>query len=180
MKIKSSEPAQVEINMTPMIDIVFQLIAFFMVVINFEQTQADERVKLPRDELARPPKAARPDKRVINIGYIRAKDGTKQGKPYVWMPGVTRSDVTDTNDPRYPNGYVWPDEKKPLDEALARIKRSIERDKKQVKDTTIVIRADGEAPGGITTDVVAACQAVGFEKFAFSATQKGRDNVPEK
>jgi biopolymer transport protein ExbD len=180
MKIKSTEPAQVEINMTPMIDIVFQLIAFFMVVINFEQTQADERVKLPRDELARPPKSARPDKRVINVGYIRAKDGTKQGKPYVWLPGVTRTDVTDENDPRYPNGFVWPDEKKSFIDHLGRIKRSIERDKKPVKETTIVIRADGEAPGGITTDIVAYCQEAGFEKFAFSATQKGRENVVDK
>ena len=41
-------------DMTPMIDVVFQLITFFMLVINFEQTEADERVKLPRDALARP------------------------------------------------------------------------------------------------------------------------------
>jgi biopolymer transport protein ExbD len=177
MKIKTKEPPQVEINMTPMIDIVFQLIAFFMVVINFEQTQADERVKLPRDELARPPKTARPEKRVINVGYVRDKHGVKQGKPYVWLPGVTRTDVTDKNDPRYPNGYVWPDEQKAFQESLARIKRSIERDNKEVKETTIMIRADGEAPGGITTDIVADCQTAGFEKFAFSATQKGRENV---
>ena len=52
--------------MTPMIDIVFQLIAFFMIVTNFEQTQADERVKLPADELARPPIAPREQELVIN------------------------------------------------------------------------------------------------------------------
>jgi biopolymer transport protein ExbD len=180
MKIKPTKPAQVEINMTPMIDIVFQLIAFFMVVINFEQTQADERVKLPRDELARPSKSARPEKRVINVGYIRDKQGVKQGKPYVWLPGVTRTDVTDASDPRYPNGFVWPDEEALFKDYLGRINRSIERDKKEVKETTIIIRADGEAPGGITTDIVSHCQEAGFEKFAFSATQKGRENVVEK
>ena len=49
MRIKSSKPSLVDPDMTPMIDIVFQLIAFFMIVTNFEQTQADERVKLPED-----------------------------------------------------------------------------------------------------------------------------------
>ena len=179
MKIKSEEPPQVEINMTPMIDIVFQLIAFFMMVINFEQTQADERVKLPRDELARPPKSARPSKRVINVGYVRNKDGTKSDrypKPIVWLHGVTRTDVTDKNDlARYPNGYVWPDERAAFNRDLGKIQRSLERDKK-LKETTIVLRVDAEAPGGVTTDIVAACQKAGFEKFAFSATQKAREN----
>ena len=57
MKINKVEPAVPEVDMTPMIDIVFQLIAFFMVITNFEQTQADERVKLPEDQLARPAKS---------------------------------------------------------------------------------------------------------------------------
>ena len=181
MKIKSEEPPQVEINMTPMIDIVFQLIAFFMMVINFEQTQADERVKLPRDELARPPKSARPSKRVINVGYVRNKDGTKSNrypKPVVWLHGVTRprTDDIDKNDlARYPNGYIWPDERSQFKRDLGKIQRSLERDKK-LKETTMVLRVDGEVPGGVTTDLVAACQKAGFEKFAFSAIQK----APEK
>ena len=57
MAKKEREPAkEFEVDMTPMIDVVFQLLAFFMVITNFEQTQADERVKLPRDQLAKPPK----------------------------------------------------------------------------------------------------------------------------
>ena len=44
MKIKSKKPAVADVDMTPMIDIVFQLIAFFMVITNFEQIQADELV----------------------------------------------------------------------------------------------------------------------------------------
>ena len=41
MRINKSDAALAEVDMTPMIDIVFQLIAFFMVISNFEQTQAD-------------------------------------------------------------------------------------------------------------------------------------------
>ena len=57
MKISTKHTEETNVDMTPMIDIVFQLIAFFMVITNFEQTQADERVKLPRDALAKPPEA---------------------------------------------------------------------------------------------------------------------------
>ena len=172
MRIKSKPAAMVDVNMTPMIDIVFQLIAFFMVVINFEQTQADERVKLPKDELARPPKTARAEKRVINVGYIRDKKGRKQGTPYVWLPGVTRTDIP-KDDPRWSNGYAWPADESAFERDLGKIKRSLERDEK-LKDTTIIIRADGDGPGGITTDLVNACQKAGFTKFEFSAAQKVR------
>ena len=41
--------------MTPMIDVVFLLIVFFTLVINFVAADQDERVKLPISELAQPP-----------------------------------------------------------------------------------------------------------------------------
>ena len=43
--------------MTPMIDIVFQLLAFFMFTINFTNTEQDQRVTLPASELAKPTEA---------------------------------------------------------------------------------------------------------------------------
>ncbi|MFQ5734441.1 MAG: hypothetical protein ACE5KM_21100, partial [Planctomycetaceae bacterium] len=160
-----------------------QLIAFFMMVINFDQTQADERVKLPRSELARPPQTARAEKRVLNVGYIRDKKGNKQGPPYVWLPGMTRRDVN-KDDPRWPNGYAWPGDEKAFASDLMKIKCSLHRDEK-LAETTIVIRADGDGPGGITTDLVNICQqpaqcsgekVTGFVKFEFSAAQKVRTN----
>lgn len=44
--------------MTPMIDMTFQLIAFFMVLINFAQTENNDRVVLPSSELVKPPEVA--------------------------------------------------------------------------------------------------------------------------
>ena len=38
-----------------MIDMTFQLIAFFMLVINFSDVEQDQRVQLPASELAKPP-----------------------------------------------------------------------------------------------------------------------------
>ena len=53
---RKSAPAA-EGDLTPMIDMTFQLIAFFMVLINFTEAEADQRVKLPESELAKPPDA---------------------------------------------------------------------------------------------------------------------------
>ena len=43
MKIKSLQQTVMEFDMTPMIDMTFQLIAFFMVLINFDASDQDER-----------------------------------------------------------------------------------------------------------------------------------------
>src|SRR5215469_12782606 len=44
-----------ELDMTPMIDVVFLLIVFFTLVINFTAADQNERIKLPISELAQPP-----------------------------------------------------------------------------------------------------------------------------
>ena len=74
---RSSGSPDVEVDMTPMIDIVFQLIAFFAVITNFEETQADERVKLPRDTLAKPPEVKVEHQLVLNVGFYRNMEGEK-------------------------------------------------------------------------------------------------------
>ena len=51
MKVKSKKVDLAEGDLTPMIDMVFQLIAFFMVLINFAQTESNDRVKLPSSHL---------------------------------------------------------------------------------------------------------------------------------
>ncbi|MDD4267587.1 MAG: biopolymer transporter ExbD, partial [Thermoguttaceae bacterium] len=53
--------------MTPMIDMVFQLIAFFMVVINFSEADQNQRIHLPSSELAKPPDAPLESPITINV-----------------------------------------------------------------------------------------------------------------
>jgi len=55
MRVKSKKVDLAEGDLTPMIDMVFQLIAFFMVLINFAQTESNDRVKLPSSQLVKPP-----------------------------------------------------------------------------------------------------------------------------
>ena len=58
MRISSRGPHGIEEgDLTPMIDMTFQLIAFFMVLINFTQSEQNEKVKLPSSVLAKPAKA---------------------------------------------------------------------------------------------------------------------------
>src|SRR5687767_3871237 len=58
MKIHAKrEMPSAEADMTPMIDMTFQLIAFFMVLINFSDAETNDRIKLPSSELAKPPDA---------------------------------------------------------------------------------------------------------------------------
>ncbi len=46
--------ASAEPNLTPMLDMVFQLVTFFMLVINFKSAQLDMNLKLPVIGSARP------------------------------------------------------------------------------------------------------------------------------
>ena len=48
------EAKPLEPNMTPMIDMTFLLIAFFMVLIDFSKAETEQAVTLPASELAKP------------------------------------------------------------------------------------------------------------------------------
>lgn len=131
-------------DMTPMIDMTFQLIAFFMVVINFSEADQDERIKLPSSELAKPPDA--PLKTPITLQL------TKQGT--VLFGGET---VTVAGLP-------------PL---LLREKQLLEaRGDESARTATIIIRADRDARTGKVQEVIRICQETGFEKFALRAKQQ--------
>ncbi|GHT10175.1 hypothetical protein FACS1894170_01850 [Planctomycetales bacterium] len=55
MKRVSSKIRSAELDMTSMIDVVFLLIAFFTLVINFTAADQNERIRLPVSEIAQPP-----------------------------------------------------------------------------------------------------------------------------
>ena len=155
MRFKKAASSSVDVDMTPMIDIVFQLIAFFMVITNFEQTQADERVILARDQLAMPPTVKREKELTINIGFVRNKDGEKvDPEPFIFWPGeAIRIDGL---------------------EAKLQLEAQIYRDEgTAIEDVTIVIRADAEVPTGIVQEVIKVSQkdTIAFVKLAIKARQ---------
>jgi biopolymer transport protein ExbD len=142
-----------------MIDMTFQLITFFMVVISFEQTQADERIKLPADQLAIPPEVARENEIVLNIGYPRDQSGNETGEP-----GVTYGDAY------VPVLNYGPNLQQERAKYIA-LHGSVEA----LSEVTIVLRADSEVPTGLIQELMKMAQEAGFTKFSFKAKQERPD-----
>ena len=157
MKIKSSGSSAPDVDMTPMIDIVFQLIAFFMVITNFEQQQADERVTLPKDQLAKPPEVKRENAFTINLGFDKDKDGN----------------IINPDQPL----IFFGDEQFTVDGCAARLmeeRQFYETVGTDVAEVTVEIRADGNVNAGLVQQLIQLCQeeGIGFSRFALKATQK--------
>ena len=136
-------------DLTPMVAIVFQLLTLFMIVLNFENTKSEERIKLPRDRLARPP-AAKPEyELVLNFGYRQLPSGERDGS----LPEVF-----------YNETYVDVRRIGPHQETE---KRVIQRThgEQAIKDVTVVIRADSDVPNGLVQQLIEECQRTGFSKF---------------
>ncbi len=69
MPLKTQQDDQTQINLTPMIDIVFLLIIFFMVGSRFsdlDQAERDIALKVPQVQNAQALTSA-PDKRIVNV-----------------------------------------------------------------------------------------------------------------
>jgi biopolymer transport protein ExbD len=70
MALKSKFGAKAaEGDMTAMIDMVFQLIIFFMVLINFSQDDQNQAIKLPTSELAKPAEIPLENPLVLNLAF---------------------------------------------------------------------------------------------------------------
>lgn len=154
--ISSGGGGVVEPDMTPMIDVVFQLVTFFMIVTNFEQTQADERVKLASDQLAKPPAIVKRDELIVNIGYKRDKSGALLDPlPFVFWNGVEfRVEEMQSNFERE-----------------ARM-TSAQHGQDKIKDTTITIRADADTPTGLIQAAIQLAQGSGYEKFTLKSNSE--------
>lgn len=144
MKINAKrEMPSAEADMTPMIDMTFQLIAFFMVLINFSDAETNERIKLPASELAKPPDAPLESPITLQL----TKEGTVLYSADELALGALKA-------------------------PLMRERNLLERQKKSVTEATIILRADGDAKTGVVQEVIKIAQEAGFEKFVMRAMNK--------
>ena len=143
MRIKKTQEELAEGDMTPMIDMVFQLIAFFMVIISFTEAEQDDRIQLPASEMAKPPET--PFEQQLTLQLTRDEHVIYAGD-------------------KIPMDQVLV--------VLNRERDLLERQNKQMADATVIIRADGRAKHGVVQQLIKACQDVGFERFALRAEQK--------
>ena len=137
---KSRGPANTDIDMTPMIDMTFHLIAFFMFVINFTEAEQDERIQLPSSQLAKPTEGTIETPitlQLTNSGLV-----------------VYAGELVKVSDLR---GY------------LEREKTAMIDADKEPTSATVIVRADGRAKTGEVQDIIKLCQEKGFERFALRA-----------
>jgi biopolymer transport protein ExbD len=140
-----------EMDMTPMIDVTFQLIAFFMFVLNFSEVDQDQRINLPSSQLARPPEVAYDEPRTIQL--------TSRDTIIFAGDELTRDR---------------------LKSALLREAQIINaHPEKDASDVTIIIRADRVAKTGEVQELIKICQEAEFDTFALRGRQSDRPIVIE-
>ncbi len=132
-------------DMTPMIDVTFQLIIFFMLTLNFATEDQSERIKLPESELAKPPESP-------------------------WESPI----ILQLTDAKPPTVIVGGDEV-PLHTVKTLLQREKDRLlelKKSVGKATIIIRADRQAHIGTVQKLIKDCQDLNFERFVLRARER--------
>jgi biopolymer transport protein ExbD len=143
MRIKKKHGDAVEGDLTPMIDMVFQLVAFFMVLVNFSEAEQDERVKLPESELAKPPEA--PFEEPITLQMDKLGNVILHGETQP-MEAMSRRMQKEREILKYMG--------------------------KTPADATVIIRAHELCPTGKVQELIKICQEQKFDRFALRAKEK--------
>jgi biopolymer transport protein ExbD len=152
MRFAKHEMVTAEMDMTPMIDVTFQLIAFFMFVLNFSEVDQDQRVNLPLSELARPPEVAYDEPVTIQL--------------------------TDSEQIIFGGNLLSPDQ---LKSALLREAQIIKtHPDKKVEDVTVIIRADRFAKTGKVQEIIKLCQEAEFDTFALRGRQSDESTLIDR
>ncbi len=140
--MKFSKRTKTEIlegDLTPMIDMTFQLIAFFMLLINFSEVDRAEEITLPSSILAKPPEV-RPDYQIILNLSIEGKvkfQGQEIEKIDFLGPIFTQEKNNATRE-----GVLNPG------------------------DIAVIIRSHEDTPTGLVQELISECQESELESFS--------------
>ncbi len=142
-----------EPNLVPILDMVFQLITFFMLVVNFKGAETDQSLELPVLGSARPVDTKGEENLlVLNVdaqGRLKVYGAIKDVKTYI--AGEARNEA---------------------DKLAIRNKGGFNRG--DDLPTTVVIRADKAIPFKLLNEIVRTCQESGYRKFSLKAvSQRG-------
>lgn len=137
-------------NLTPILDMVFQLITFFMLVINFKTANMDMNLHLPAIGSARPVEVKGQDLLVLNIdkrGRLRAL-----GQEMEDIPGFIASEAS---------------------AVIIKLKGyNVHLREGDELPSMVVIRADRQTPFKFINRVVVQCQKYGFRTFSLKALNR--------
>ncbi len=140
---KKHDSGVLEGDLTPMIDMTFQLIAFFMVLINFTQSEQDQRIVLPESVLAKPPDAKIEHPLTL---HVRETADVILGRRRISFDGI-----------------------KPI---LVREASVLKQMGTPVSKCTVIIRGHRFARTGDIQRLILLCQESEFETFALRAKEK--------
>ena len=148
----------VEVNLIPMIDIVIQLITFFLMLVNFDESNNDERVRLPIADLAKPSEMEVDEMLILNVNGA--------GEVNVGIGGDV---VLDVDSAAFREHMIK--EARAAEKTMQQAKRNIKwvAGRPQLW-TTIMIRADREVEYERIQRMMKVCQDQGFTKFALRAS----------
>jgi biopolymer transport protein ExbD len=153
MHVASGE-IKAEPNLVPLLDLVFQLIMFFMICVNFVSAQLNEEIKLPVAQSARAM-----DKAEIEVLVLNMDD---KGKVYV--VGQQKPLAT-VGEKKYFLRQYFADAKRTA---------QAQGDRKGQVKTTVIIRGDRYADYADLFELMALCKSAGFRKMQLRAnTMKG-------
>jgi biopolymer transport protein ExbD len=144
-----------EPNLTPILDMVFQLITFFMLVVNFKSASMDLSLKLPVVGSARPVDSqGQIDLLVMNVNL--------DGALVVYGNTVTNIE-----------GYIRNEA-----ELSRKILRRTKPDVQPGDDlpTMIVVRADRNTPFKHLNRVIETCIKQGFRSYSFKAMNREEES----
>ena len=143
-KRQSDGPAKTDIDMTPMIDVTFQLITFFIFTLNFSNAVQDDRVQLPLSQLAKPAESPADDP--ITLQLWPDKDGMT--KVIYNGEAIRLPDIS---------GFLEQEKRVLIDAG------------KDPSAATLIVRGDGRVKTGEVQDLIKICQEKGFERFVLRA-----------
>ena len=139
-----------EPNLTPMLDMVFQLVTFFMLVINFKAASLDLSLKLPVVGSARPVDSkGQKDLLILNVnskGELMVYGSAREVESYI--AGEAQASLLTAR--QYKPDIQLGDE----------------------LPSTVVIRADQSTSFRLLNRVIRACQEHGYRNFALKATNR--------
>ena len=139
-----------EPNLTPILDMVFQLITFFMLVINFQSATVDATLRLPAVGSVRPVNTKGTDLLVLNLD--------RQGDLRVY--GRTITDL---------RGYILREAQASL---LAARKYNPQLKAGEELPAMVVVRADRKTPFKHLHRVIVTCQENGYRQFSLRALNR--------
>lgn len=145
------QPKDAAPNMTSMIDVVFLLISFFTLVMNFSQAEQNEEIALPISELAQPPEAAPSEQIAIQAFGDRSL-----------LLGTLPCSLDDGGSPNASSFAGALQEELRVLKAIRRV---------DAKDVTIIVRGDAQLETGFIQTIISVCQTQGLDAFILRARQ---------